>query len=261
MLESLESESTQVIRGDVLDPDSLRPAMEGVDCAYYLVHSMAGDKPFEKLDREAAHCFAATAAEAGVRRIIYLGGLAGGEGLSGHLRSRIEVGEILRASSVLTLEFRASVIIGAGSLSFEVIRSLVNRLPVMVTPRWVSTRCQPIAISDVLFYLKAALELEIEGSCVFEIGGADTASYMDIMKEYGRQRGLRRFFLPVPVLTPWLSSLWLGLVTPVLARVGRQLIEGVRNESVVVDAKALEAFPIEPVTMREAIAEALQEES
>jgi uncharacterized protein YbjT (DUF2867 family) len=259
-LKSVDSDGIQVVKGDVLDPISIRQAMEGVDSAYYLVHSMAGEGSFEERDREAAQNFSKAAAEAGVGRIIYLGGLARGEDLSGHLSSRLEVGEILRASSVPTIELRASVIIGSGSLSFEVVRALVNRLPLMVTPRWVSTRSQPIAINDVISYLKAALEIEVEGSCIFEIGGADTACYMDIMTEYARQRGLRRLFLPVPVLTPWLSSLWLGLVTPVLARIGRRLIEGVRNESVVSDSKALTAFPIEPMTMSEAIREALREE-
>ena len=201
--------------------------------------------------------FGEAARRAGTRRIVYLGGLAtGDEAFSKHLRSRIETGQVLRASGVPVVEFRASVVIGSGSLSFELIRALVERLPVMICPRWVSTLAQPIGIEDVLAYLAAALELPETGSRTFEIGGADQASYGDVMREYARQRGLKRVMISVPLLTPRLSSLWLGLVTPVYARVGRELIEGLKNRSVVTDPTALAVFPIRPVGLRDAIGRA-----
>jgi uncharacterized protein YbjT (DUF2867 family) len=225
---------TEVFQGDCLDPASLDPPMTGVDTAYYLVHSMGSSGNFEDLDIQAAAHFGAAAARAGVRRIIYLGGLGGEkEDLSPHLRSRQETGKELRAKGVPVIELRASIVLGSGSLSFELIRALVERLPIMICPSWVQVRAQPIAIEDLIAYLVEALLLEGDESRVFEIGGADQVSYADIMREYARQRGLRRVFLSVPVLTPRLSSLWLGLTTPVYARVGRKLIEGVRNPTVV----------------------------
>ena len=252
--------STEVVGGDVLEMSSLDAAMKDVHTAYYLVHSMAAGGGFEERDRLGAENFAKAARKNGVKRIIYLGGLGGGERLSSHLASRQEVGEILRSSGVPTIEFRASIIIGSGSLSFEMVRALVEKLPVMITPRWVRSRAQPISIEDVLAYLLKALEAADDNSYVFEIGGADQVSYRDIMREYARQRGLRRIMIPVPVLTPWLSSLWLGLVTPIYARVGRQLIEGVKNDTVVEDDLALRVFDIRPKGIQEAIARALSNE-
>jgi uncharacterized protein YbjT (DUF2867 family) len=246
----------EVAAGDVRDRAAVRRAMAGVDTAYYLVHSMASKGSFEEQDREAACAFGGAARDAGVRRIVYLGGLGSGANLSPHLRSRHEVGEILARSGVPVIEFRASIIIGAGSLSFEIVRALVERLPVMIAPRWVSVPAQPIAISDVLAYLIGALELPAE-SRIFEIGGADQVSYGELMKEYARQRGLRRLVIPAPVLTPRLSSLWLGLVTPVFVEVGRKLIDSIRYPTVVKDQSALEAFAIRPRGYRDAIAEAL----
>jgi len=252
---------TEVVAGDVLAPETLPAAFQGVDTAYYLIHSMGSARDFERDDRQAAANFAAAAKEAGVRRIIYLGGLGNPKhGLSNHLRSRQETGEVLRASGVQVVEFRASIIIGSGSLSFELIRALVERLPIMVCPRWVATPAQPIAVEDVLDYLLAALDLADAGNRVFEIGGPDRVCYGDIMREYARQRGLTRWMIPVPVLTPYLSSLWLGLVTPVYARIGRKLVEGLRNPTVVEDPSALEAFPIRPRGLEEAIARALGNE-
>jgi hypothetical protein len=166
----------------------------------------------------------------------------------------------LRDSGVPVIEFRASVVIGSGSLSFEMLRALVERLPVMVTPRWVQVIAQPIAIGDLLSYLESALDLEAEDSRIYEIGGADHVSYGDLMGEYARQRQLRRAMIPVPVLTPGLSSLWLGLVTPLYARVGRALIESITHETVVRDDRALQDFDIEPVGVREALAAALSNE-
>lgn len=253
--------TTEVVGGDVLERSTLAPAMQDVRVAYYLVHSMGSKGAFEEVDRQAARSFGETARQAGVRRIIYLGGLAESHAeLSPHLRSRHEVGEILRASGVQVIEFRASIIIGSGSLSFEMIRALVERLPVMITPRWVRIPAQPIAITDVVQYLLAALTLARDGHQIFEIGGRDQVSYADIMREYARQRGLRRLMLPVPVLSPRLSSLWLGLVTPLYARVGRTLIDSIRYPSVVRDASALRVFDIRPKGVAEAIAHALRNE-
>jgi uncharacterized protein YbjT (DUF2867 family) len=250
----------EVVAGDVLDPDSVARALVGVDVAYYLVHSMGSTSDFAELDRRAATIFAEAARDAGVRRIIYLGGLGSGANLSVHLASRQEVGTLLGSTGVETIEFRASIVIGSGSLSFEMIRSLTERLPVMITPRWVDTRAQPIAIEDVLAYLVAAIDLDSNGSEVFEIGGADIATYSELMREYARARGLRRVLVRVPVLTPRLSSLWLGLVTPVYARVGRTLIESLPHETVADDSRALERFAIRPRGYREAIARSLRNE-
>jgi uncharacterized protein YbjT (DUF2867 family) len=252
---------TEVVRGDVLDRPSLTAALEGVHIAYYLVHSMGSAGSFEEEDRRGAEHFGAAAAVAGVRRIIYLGGLGDRDGtLSPHLRSRQEVGDVLRRSGVPVLEFRASIVIGAGSLSFEMIRALVERLPLMITPRWVSVPAQPIAIGDLLDYLVAAIDVPIEDHPIFEIGGADRVSYGDLMREYARQRGLRRVMIRVPVLTPRLSSLWLGLVTPLYARVGRQLIDSIRHPTVVQDDTALRVFAVRPQGVRAAVATALRDE-
>ena len=255
------SPSTEIVAGDLLDPASLDRALAGVDVAYYLVHSMGAHGDYREKDRAAARNFGDAARRAGVRRIIYLGGLAtGDEAFSKHLESRIETGKILRESGVPVVEFRASVVIGSGSLSFELIRALVERLPIMICPRWVSTPAQPIGIDDLLAYLAAALPLPGGDSRTFEIGGADQASYGDVMREYARQRGLKRVLISVPLLTPRLSSLWLGLVTPVYARIGRELIAGLKNRSVVTDRAALAVFPIRPVGLREAIGSAIRYE-
>ncbi len=249
-----------VLQGDVLDAESLRSSLTGVDAAFYLVHSMGTTGSFEELDRQAAENFGVAARAAGVQRIIYLGGLGEQPGLSAHLRSRQEVGDRLRAHGVPVIELRASIIIGSGSLSFEMIRALVERLPVMVMPRWVRVMAQPIAVTDVLAYLRAALSLEINDSVTIEIGGPDRVSYGELMREYARQRGLRRWMIPVPLLTPRLSSLWLGLVTPLYARVGRKLVDSLRHPTIVRDNSAQRLFPIKPIGVREAIARALRNE-
>ena len=251
---------THVVAGDVLDPASLPPALAGVHTAYYLIHSMGSGREYDRSDREGARAFGAAARAAGIARIVYLGGLGHGDGLSRHLRSRQEVGQILRESGVPTVEFRASIVIGSGSLSFELVRALVEKLPVMVTPTWVDTPTQPIGVEDLVAYLVAALDLPGNRSAIYEIGGPDRVSYGDLMREYGRLRHLQRRMLPVPVLTPRLSSLWLGLVTPLYAGVGRELIEGVRNETVVHDNQALRDFPVRPRGIRESLARALVNE-
>jgi uncharacterized protein YbjT (DUF2867 family) len=252
--------NSEIVIGDVLQADSLPAHLAGVDTAYYLVHAMGSENSFEAEDRRAAHAFAAAAREAGVKRVIYLGGLGSGENLSAHLRSRQEVGSILRQWGVPTIELRASIVIGSGSASFEMIRSLVEKLPVMVTPRWVNTRTQPIAIEDVIAYLLQALTLPLVGSRIFEIGGPDQVSYLELMREYARQRNLKRFMIPVPILSPRLSSLWLGLVTPVYARVGRELVDSLRNETIVNDPSAAEIFAVKPLGFRPALTRALANE-
>lgn len=256
-------EASEIVPGDVLDPPSLALALQGVHTAYYLVHLMsgAGSMDFEREDRQAAINFAGAARQAGVRRIIYLGGLGEDSDpkLSPHLRSRHEVGQILRDSGVETIEFRASMVIGAGSLSFELMKSLTDRLPVMLCPRWLTTPTQPIAVEDVLSYLIAAKDLPPGESRIFEIGSPDVTTYGDLIREYARQRGLRRWLISVPVLTPWLSGLWLALVTPASFVVGRHLIEGLKNPMVVRDRTALDVFPIRPKGISEAIGKAIDE--
>lgn len=260
-LRSRVDDEVDVVQGDVLDAATLAPAMRDVDTAYYLIHSMGAADGFEERDRRGAENFARAAERAGVRRIVYLGGLGHEEDLSPHLESRQEVGRILRDSAVQTIEFRASIVLGSGSLSFELVRALVERLPVMVTPRWVGSKAQPIAIEDVVAYLAAAPDAETTADEVVEIGGPDVVSYEEVMREYAAQRGLRRAMIPVPVLTPQLSSLWLGLVTPVYARVGRKLIDSIRHDTVVQSPRARELFPeVHPRGMGEAIARALVHE-
>jgi uncharacterized protein YbjT (DUF2867 family) len=222
---------------------------------------MNSGRSFEQADREGARNFAEAARAMGVKRIIYLGGLGNpNAALSPHLRSRHEVGELLRGSGTQMIEFRSSAIIGAGSLSFEMVRALAERLPVMITPRWVTIEAQPIAIDDIIRYLVAALALDDTNNRVFEIGGGERVSYGRIIREYARQRGLRRAMIRVPVLTPRLSSWWLRLVTPLQARVGRELIEGVRHATIVSDDLALRTFAIRPAGIRKAIADALRAE-
>lgn len=260
-LRPLVKESTEIARGDVLDPPSLEAALQGVQTAYYLVHLMSGSQDFEKEDRQAARNFAEAARKANVRRIIYLGGLGedADSDLSPHLRSRHEVGQILRDSGVETIEFRAGMVLGAGSLSFQLMKSLTDRLPVMICPRWLTTPTQPIAIDDVLAFLLAAKDLPAGDSQVIEIGSPDVVTYGDLIREYARQRGLRRKLIFVPVLTPYLSGLWLSVVTPATSEVGRHLIEGLKNPTVVRDPHAMEVLGVHPVGVTDAIRQAIEE--
>jgi uncharacterized protein YbjT (DUF2867 family) len=221
---------------------------------------MQDGEEFESRERQAAENFALAACQSEVRRIIYLGGLAHGSELSPHLRSRAETGNVLRSSGIPVIEFQASIVIGSGSASFEMIRALVERLPVMITPRWVNTAAQPIAIEDVIEYLIAAARLPLDGSLVVQIGGRDVISYVGIMREFARQRKLRRWFIRVPVLSLSLSSRWLTLITPVYASVGRCLIESVRHASVVRNRSAVELFSIRPMGITQAIERALTQE-
>ncbi len=227
----------EVVRGDASDPGVAAEALREIDVTYYLLHALTGGPTFAIEDAAMARTFAAAAKAAGVGRIVYLGGLvphqvAVGQ-LSEHLRSRREVGEILRASGVPTAELRAAVIIGSGSASFEMLRYLTERLPAMTTPRWVSTRTQPIAVRDVLRYLVAAAGLPPEVNRAFDVGGPDVLTYADMMRRYAVVAGLpRRLIVPVPVLTPGLSSHWVGLITPVPASIARPLVESLRHEVV-----------------------------
>ncbi len=253
--------TTEIVAGDVLEPGSLVDGFKGVKTAFYLIHSMGADRDFEEEDKIAATNFSKAAANAGVSRIIYLGGLGNPDHkLSKHLRSRQETGDVLRAYHPCIVEFRASIVIGSGSLSFEMIRALVERLPIMICPRWVHVEAQPIAIEDLLDYLMSALELPAGPSQVYEIGGPDQVSYGQIMQEYAHQRGLIRWMIPVPLLTPYLSSLWLGLVTPLYARVGRKLVESLRNPTLVSNNLAETTFSVRPRSVRAAISRALLNE-
>jgi uncharacterized protein YbjT (DUF2867 family) len=253
--------TTEVAAGDALQYDTLSHALKDAEVAYYLVHSLGSAGNFEEEDRTAAANFGRACAACGVPRIVYLGGLGEEERtLSSHLRSRHEVGRVLREAGVPVIEFRASIVIGSGSLSFELVRALTERLPIMIAPRWVSVPAQPIAIEDLIAYLLAAAELPPSESRIFEIGGADVVSYSGIIKEYARQRGLDRLIIPVPLLTPRLSSLWLGLVTPIYSRVGRKLIDSLRYPTIIRDQAALQMFAIRPRGIREAIARALENE-
>ena len=253
--------NVDIVEGDVTKPSTLDAALDGIDTAYYLIHSMGSGQDFEDEDRIAARNFAAAAKAKGVRRIIYLGGLGErDEHLSKHLRSRHEVGTVLKESGAEVIEFRASIIIGSGSLSFELIRALVRKLPVMICPKWVSTAAQPIAIEDVLAYLIGAVDLECGESRVYEIGGPDQVSYGDLMREYARQRGLKRLMISVPFLSARLSSLWLGLVTPVYATIGRKLVESLKNPTIVKDSSALKDFSLTPMSLEAAIGRALSNE-
>lgn len=249
----------ELAKGDVSDPASLEAALHGVSQAYYLVHAMGEDRPdFRGRDLRQALTFAEACAKAGVRRIVYLGGLGDPTcHRSDHLASRQEVGAALGSTGVPVLEFRAAVIVGSGSASFEMIRHLTERLPVMITPRWVNTRCQPIGVRDVLGYLTEALE-HPEASGTFEIGGRDILDYRRMMLGYAEARGLRRLILPMRVPLPILSALWVDLVTPIPLELVKPLIEGMTTEVVVQDPKALEVFRVRPMAYREALALALQ---
>jgi uncharacterized protein YbjT (DUF2867 family) len=253
------SNQVEVVEGDATRPETLPPAMAGVWAAYYFIHSLSDTANYRERDIAVARSFSQAAKAAGVERIIYLGGLGDPAAqLSVHLRSRQETGAALAESGLPVTEFRAAIIVGSGSLSFEMIRHLTERLPVMICPRWVFTRIQPIAIRDVLSYLVAALSTPESAGRVIEIGGADVVSYGDMMKGYARVRGLRRVLIPVPVLTPHLSAHWVNWMTPVNAGIVYPLIEGLRNEVVVLDDTARQLFPeIVPVDYDTAVRRAL----
>ena len=255
----LWAEKVIMHQGDAFKPETLTRAMQGVEVAYYFIHSLYAGSDFHQKDLSAARNFSNAALKAGVERIIYLGGLGDPQTkLSEHLRSRQHTGEALREAGVPVTEFRAAIIVGSGSASFEMIRYLSERIPLMICPRWVFSRIQPIAIKDVMNYLVAALETQESAGRITEIGGADILTYADTMLEYSRIRGLRRFVLPVPVLSPGLSSHWVHWVTPVSAKIARPLIEGLRNQVIVNDDSAKYLFPkIKPMGYRQSVKLAL----
>ncbi|QDU70539.1 SDR family oxidoreductase [Mucisphaera calidilacus] len=249
-----------VIEADALDEQAVREAASTCDAAYYLIHAMeAGNDDFVERDRRLAASFASAVRDTSVQRIVYLGGLGElGAGLSKHLRSRQEVEQILRDSGVPVTVLRAAMILGSGSASFEILRYLVERLPVMITPRWVKTRCQPISVIDVLAYLIDVLEIEEPIDRSLEIGGPEVLSYRELMRQMAEAMGFRRrWVIPLPILSPKLSSLWLGLVTPVSAAIARPLAEGLRNEVIVHDDTVQQLFPRQTIPPREAIERAL----
>jgi uncharacterized protein YbjT (DUF2867 family) len=252
--------ATEVVEGDLLNRASLDTAFEGVHTAYYLVHSMGGPGDFEALDHRAAANFADAARLAGVRQIVYLGGLGSGDDLSPHLASRQDVGRVLRESRIPTVELRASIVIGSGSASFETVRALVENLPLLVAPRWVETLAQPIAVEDVVDYLLAVAEFDWPADAIYEVGGDDQVTYADIIREYARQRGLHRRVIPTPLITPRASGRLLGLVTPVYGRVAAAMVESLRNETIVQIPAAQAAFPIRPRGLSAAIERALVNE-
>ena len=249
----------EILKGDVLNPESLPAAMVGIEAAYYLIHSMSGGDDFHQRDLDAARNFGTAAKKAGVKQIIYLGGLGDPEAdLSEHLKSRQDTGRILGHAGVPVTEFRAAIIVGSGSISFEMVRYLTERVPLMICPRWVFTRVQPIGIEAVLDYLAAALDVPESRGKVVEIGGKDITTYGDMMMTYAEIRGLRRILIPVPVLSPRLSSYWVHWITPVPASISRPLVEGLRNEVVVRDNIAERLFPwIEPGSYFDAVKKAL----
>lgn len=253
-------EGLEIVEGDVLRLDTLTDALAEITVAYYLVHSLGAGGDFAERDLIAADNFGRACAKAGVERIIYLSGLGRSDDeLSEHLRSRQETGERLRAGGVAVTEFRAGVILGSGSLSFEIIRNLTERLPIMFAPRWIRTRCQPISIANVLDYLESALTVPESTGRIIEIGGAEITSYGELMGIYARVRGLKRYLIPVPFLTPHQSAYWIALITPIPANIVFPLVEGLKNEVLVTNDDARRLFPkIELLAPETAIRRALE---
>jgi len=264
-MEFSPSEEVDVVVGDLLKPETYENELEGIEVAYYLVHSMGGrtigeNKVFVQRDRDAAENFVRAADRAGVSRIIYLGGLGEtGENLSKHLASRQEVGEILSSGRAQTTELRAPNIMGAGGAPFEMLRYLVERLPVMVCPRWIETRCQPIDIQDMIAYLLGCLREPATAGLSLDVGGPDIVTYRQMMEIYTRVRGIKRLVITVPVLTPRLSTYWVNLVTPVPSGIVNPLVEGLRNEVICRDNRIRELIPIKLTSLEQSICNALAE--
>ncbi len=253
VLEGRDWQGVELVQADVLKPETLVAALRDVDVAYYLVHSMAAGRDFARLDREAASNFARAATRAGVRRIVYLGGLLPLKPVSVHLRSRRETGNVLRAGTVPVIEIRAGMIVGPGSAAFEVIRDLVNHLPLMVTPRWVYSRSSPIALENLLDYLVHVPYLEQTAGNCYDVGGPEVLTYEAIMRQYGDVVGKRPIIIPVPVLSPRLSSYWLRLVTSVPTPVARALIEGLKQDVIANDAAIRALVPLRLLSFRESV--------
>jgi uncharacterized protein YbjT (DUF2867 family) len=256
----LQRDGCELRRGDVTDAESLQGMGEGIDVAYFLIHAMAGGSGFEEREREGALNFARMAKREGVERIVYLGGL-GDESVSKHLRSRHETAMALAEEGPPLTYFRAAMVVGAESESYNTLRHLVKRLPVMIAPSWLRIATQPIAIDDVVEYLRRAPEVPESLGAEVEIGGPDVLSYGDMLDHMASAMGLRpRPRLPVPFITPWLSALWLGLVTPVDTNVARPLVEGLTTETIVTDPSGAEPFAIKTLSFDEALRRALAEE-
>lgn len=261
-LENRLPKNAKAVEADFSNDSNFPSVFSGCETAFFLIHSLSEKHEFEDIEAKTAKRFLKACEENGIKKIIYLGGLVNDKqvNLSPHMRSRVNVGKILRSGSIPCYEFRASVILGPGSTSFELIRALVERLPVMITPKWVRVKAQPIFIDTVINYLVSALNYDSKTSEVFEIGGKDTVTYKTIMDTYAKSRQLKRLMIPVPFLTPRLSSLWLGLVTPVYARVGRKLIDSITEESVVKNKRAETIFKVTPLPLEDAIKHCLKQE-
>ena len=254
-------QQAEVVEGDTFNQEKLGLALKDIDVAFYLIHSMGADRDFSDLDRKSAENFRESCIAAGVKKIVYLGGLGVKDTASKHLLSRIETGEILsaRPEKLVTIWIRAGVIIGAGSKSFEILRNLVQKLPVMVTPKWVTTRTQPVAVEDVLSYLTASIWLETRQNLIVDIG-SENMSFKEMMLAAARVMGLRRFVLPLPVLTPKLSSYWLILFTPVPYKIAAALVEGLKSETIQQNDNAERYFPgIKPLSFEDSIRRAIKE--
>ncbi|KPJ99333.1 MAG: epimerase [Desulfobacterales bacterium SG8_35] len=251
----------EIVEGDTFNREKLALALENIDVAFYLIHSMGAEKDFSDLDRRSAENFREACIAAGVKKIIYLGGLGVKDTASRHLLSRIETGEVLsaRPDRIITIWIRAGIIIGAGSKSFEILRNLVQKLPVMVTPKWVTTRTQPIAVDDVLSYLTASIRLDTKENLVVDIG-SDPMNFKEMMLSAARVMGLRRFVFPLPVLTPKLSSYWLIFFTPVPYKLAAALVEGLKSETVQQNDNAARYFSeIKPLSFEESVRRAIRE--
>ncbi len=256
----LQEQGCEVVRGDVTDASSLARVFEDVDVAYYLVHAMAGGAGFEQREHDGAVNFARGARAAGVRRVVYLGGL-GDEGVSKHLSSRHQTACLLASEGPPLTYFRAAMVVGAQSESYRTLRYLVKRLPVMIAPSWLRTPTQPIAVEDVIQYLSLAPEIDSSTGAEVQIGGPDVLAYGEMLDRMANAMGIRpRPKIPVPLITPWLSALWLGLVTPVDTNVARPLVEGLQTATVVTEPAAATAFPITPMSFDDALSRALEEE-
>ncbi len=255
------AESVEVYEGSTFEPETLAPALEDVDTAFYLIHSMGSDEDYQKLDIQSADNFRRACIDAGVRRIVYLGGLGNRKSASKHLLSRIETGETLSGEpgKISTIWFRAGVIVGSGSASFEIVRNLCHKLPFMLTPRWVRTKTEAIGIEDVLAYLEQAIELPTEENLIVDIGSGEI-TFHEMITEAAKVMGLRRFLIPVPVLSPKISSYWLILFTSVPIRVASSLVEGLKSETVRENDNGRLFFPtIEPISYVDSVAHAEHE--
>ncbi|QSG13607.1 NAD(P)H-binding protein [Halapricum desulfuricans] len=255
-------DGVDVVEGDLLEPETLAGDFDGIDAAYYLVHSLQTGGDFEERDRRAATNFSAAASAAGVDRVVYLGGLGEtGDDLSPHLRSRQEVEQLLARGSYDLTTLRAAIIVGAGSVSFRMVRQLVSKLPVMVAPRWVYTECQPIAIADVVSYLVGVLAEPATAGGTYEIGGPEVLTYKEMLVRTGEAMGTRPLIVPVPVLSPKLSSYWVDLVTDIPRSISHPLILGLKNPVVVTDDSIDRHVTVERTPFQQAVERALAEES